>query len=70
MIPVNTTFTFHSPYDQFADRIGQEATIIGHITENTDEVDFDEVGPMYNIRFGDGFETLAWPEEVEGYING
>jgi hypothetical protein len=56
MIPVGSQFVFHGPYDQFADRKGQTATVVAHITED---------GPMYTIRFGDGFETEAWPEEVE-----
>lgn len=62
---VGHEFTFHGPYDQYEDRKGQKATVIGLITENTDEVDVNEVGYMYRVRFEDGFETLAWPEEVE-----
>jgi hypothetical protein len=65
MIPVGSQFVFHGPYDQFADRKGQTATVVAHITEDTAEVEVSEVGPMYTIRFGDGFETEAWPEEVE-----
>lgn len=65
MIPVGKEFIFHGPYEELRDRIGTKAIVIGHITENTPEVNFDEVGPMYTIRFEDGLQTEAWPEEVE-----
>ena len=65
-LPVGTQFVFHGPYDQYADRKGQTAMVIEYITQNTDEIDYDEVGPMYTIRFvKDGLEVNAWPEEVE-----
>jgi hypothetical protein len=48
--------TFTSPYPQYRDRIGQRFTVLHKISE---------VLPMYKIRFEDGHETSAWPEEVE-----
>lgn len=57
------TFTFTSPYDEYAARIGQEAQVIGVVDPTT--YDFDEVGLLYRIRFGDGSEIDAWPEEID-----
>ena len=56
--------TFHTPYEQFADRIGQKFTILREITEPDDTHDA-EVLPMYVIRFEDGHEIEAWPEEID-----
>jgi hypothetical protein len=62
--------TFVSPYDQYRDRIGQKFTVMRKITRRNitkaERTEYDpEVLPMYKIRFADGFETSAWPEEVE-----
>lgn len=55
--------TFQSPYEQFESRIGQPFKVTGVITEA--DADHDaEVLPMFAIRFADGFETEAWPEEI------
>ncbi len=56
--------TFTTPYDQYAAREGQKFTMLKKITEPTDTID-EMALPMYRIRFEDGFETEAWPEEVE-----
>ena len=63
--PIGERITFTSPYDQFAARIGQSATVVRHYTEDDAEHDISEVGPMYRIRFDDGTEIEAWPEEVD-----
>lgn len=55
--------TFTTPYNQYADREGQAFQVVG--TVNPDTYDFDECGIMYRIRFEDGVEIEAWPEEVE-----
>ena len=55
---------FKSPYDQYAARIGQEFEIIRKITEPGPDVDAENL-PMYVIRFVDGAEIHAWPEDVE-----
>lgn len=55
--------TFDSPYQQYADRIGQPFTVLS-VIDKPDEHHDEEVLPMYRIRFSDGFETEAWPEEV------
>lgn len=62
--------TFTTPFDQYRDRIGQRFTVIRKITRRNmtqaDRAEYDaEVLPMYKIRFADGHETSAWPEEVE-----
>lgn len=54
---------FVSPYEQYADRIGQRFVVTGLAPEA--DYDREEVGRMWSIRFGDGYETTAWPEEVE-----
>jgi hypothetical protein len=56
--------TFTSPYVQYTDRIGQTFHVIDIIT-TPDETHDAEVLPMYRIRFSDGVEIEAWPEEVE-----
>lgn len=58
------TLIFRTPYDQHADRRGQAFVIINKITE-PDSTHDAEVLPMYRIRFEDGIELEAWPEEVE-----
>jgi hypothetical protein len=65
MLPVGESFTFRTPYDQYRERDGQEAVVVRHYTENDDDHDITEVGPMYLIRFTGGEEIEAWPEEVE-----
>ena len=54
--------TFVSPWKQYEDRVGQSFAVLRPLTVN--EIDLEEVGPMFRIRFEDGFETDAWPEEV------
>lgn len=55
--------TFRTPYDQHRDRTGQPFTVLQVI--DTPDSDHDaEVRPMYRIRFADGTEIEAWPEEV------
>lgn len=55
--------TFTTPFEQHADREGQPFTVL-HVIDRADETHNAEVLPMYRIRFADGFETDAWPEEV------
>lgn len=54
---------FKSPYEQYANRVGQEFELVRTITE-PDATHDAEVLPMYVIRFADGEEIEAWPEEV------
>ncbi len=54
---------FTTLYEQHKGRIGQAFTIVRTITE-PDETHDAEVLPMYVIRFSDGVEIEAWPEEV------
>lgn len=55
--------TFQSPYDQYKNRIGQTFQVIRAITKPDKDHD-KEVLPMYAIKFPDGKEIEAWPEEV------
>lgn len=59
--------TFDSPYDQYAERRGQPFEVVCELTE-ADGID-TEVGPMYLIRFADGIEIQAWPEEVDASLD-
>lgn len=56
--------TFTTPYDQFAERRYEPFTVLTVITEPIPYVYDEEVLPMYRIRFMDGTEIDAWPEEV------
>lgn len=57
--------TFTTPYQQHRDREDQPFEVVEKITTNTPEIDHDEVGDMYRVRFPDGVVIEAWPEEVE-----
>jgi hypothetical protein len=63
MIRVKRKGIFTSPYDQYADRIGQEYKLIREIPHK--EFDYREIGKMYIIQFPDGTQIDAWPEELE-----
>ena len=52
---------FWTPYEQYNDRIGQKFSITGRVTDKENDAC---VLPMWHIRFEDGYETLAWPEEI------
>ncbi len=54
---------FDSPFEQYRDRNGEPFTVVCAIDQADDDHD-DEVLPMYRIRFQDGVEIEAWPEEV------
>lgn len=54
---------FLTPYDQYADRHGQEMTLTRAITAPDDSHDI-EVLPMFEARFDDGLEIEVWPEEI------
>ena len=58
-----TNNTFQSPYGQYQDRNGQAFEIVRKISEEDGEHDA-EVLPMFVIRFPDGIEIEAWPEEI------
>jgi hypothetical protein len=59
----NLRKTFTTPYEQHRDREGQSFALVREITEA--ESDYDaEVLPMFIVRFPDGVEIPAWPEEV------
>lgn len=73
MIVPGQRFTFTSPYQygptrmgdaDFAARKGTEAEVVEEIDHS--EYDYEEVGPMYRIRFlSDGLVIEAWPEEID-----
>lgn len=53
--------TFWTPYTDYRDRIGQKFEIVRRLTE--EDVDL-ECLPMWRIRFKDGKEIDAYPEEI------
>lgn len=55
--------TFQSPYEQYRHRNGETFTPVSTITE-PDATHDAEVLPMHVIRFRDGEQVEAWPEEV------
>lgn len=61
------TGTFAAKYDQHAERNGQSFTVLGALDPKT--YDAEECGTMLRIRFADGAEVEAWPEEVESAMS-
>lgn len=64
--------TFETPFEQYRDRVGQRFTVLRKITKRNitkaEREEYDlECLPMYKIRFEDGHETSAWPEEIEAH---
>ena len=58
---MNFSKKFHSPYNQYRDRNGQSFEVLEPIMNDQKDV---EVGSMYKIKFQDGVEIDAWPEEI------
>lgn len=54
---------FASPYEQHRDRVGQRFSPV-RVIDAPDASHDSEALPMYVIRFEDGTEIEAWPEEV------
>lgn len=58
--------TFDTPYSDMKDLVGQKFTVLDRVKEleeGKEGVDL-ECLPMWNIRFENGFETAAHPEEI------
>ena len=55
---------FDTRHSQHADRIGESFDVVRRIVAPDAEHDLDAL-PMYRIRFRDGAEIDAWPDEVE-----
>jgi hypothetical protein len=53
---------FQSPYEQYVHRNGEKFEIIGEVSREM--TDYDEVGPLWHIKFPDGQQIHAWPEEI------
>lgn len=58
----NCVFDTHGGDSRLNERSGQNCVIVRHLTE--DEADMFDVGPMYHIRFDDGYETDAFEDEL------
>lgn len=61
------TGTFAAKFDQHAERNGQKFTVLGAVDPRT--FDAAECGEMFVIRFADGVQIEAWPEEVESAVH-
>lgn len=56
---------FTTPFDEFAERIGEPFTVIGHETEDERSMANDGAfEDLYRIRFADGQEISAYGHEV------
>lgn len=55
--------TFKSDYEQYAERNGQRFTHV-RVIDTPDDTHDREALPMHVIRFDDGVEIEAWPEEI------
>lgn len=54
--------SFNTPFTDYQDRNGEDFEILRPCTKE-DNIDI-EVGVMYKIRFRDGVEIDAYPEEI------
>ena len=55
-------FDTHGGDSQLNDRTGQTVTVIRPLTRT--EADITDVGPMFKVRFEDGYETDAFEDEL------
>lgn len=56
-------WVYDSPYEQFNERNGQTVVITKVIVNPDDNYD-EEVLPMAEVEFPDGFTTSIYPEEI------
>ena len=56
-------FDTHGGDSELNNRSGEVVEVFRALT--SDEADLDEVGPMYKVRFADGFETDVFEDELE-----
>lgn len=55
-------FDTHGADSTLNDRSGEIVTVLRPLTEQ--EADLFETGPMFKIRFSDGYETDAFEDEL------
>ena len=55
-------FDTHGGCEELNDRSGSPALVLRALTEK--EVDIPDVGPMYKIKFSDGYERDAFEDEL------
>ncbi len=56
------TFDSHGADSELMHRDGQRIEVVGKLSPS--EYDEAETGPMYRIRFADGFSTDAFADEI------
>jgi hypothetical protein len=61
-VPDHFRDRFVSPFEQYAERVGQPFVVLGRDFDA--EANLDEHELLYRIRFPDGTEITAWGEEV------
>lgn len=64
-LEVGVRTVFRTPYEQYSAHDGKACEVIRVISEPDDQHDA-ECLPMFGIRFDDGTEIEAWPEEING----
>lgn len=57
-----TKYDSHDADTALNHRTGEEIEILRPVT--ADEADIEEVGPMFKVRFPDGFETDVFEDEI------
>ena len=62
-IKESTAVTFNSKYQQHRQYNGQQCIVVGQVP--ADSYDAAECGPIYLVRFPDGQQIEAWPEEIK-----
>lgn len=56
--------TFQTPYTEFRQHNGEEVAVTEYVTQPRENFDAETL-PVFNVRFPDGTETTAYPEEVQ-----
>lgn len=59
-------FRFFSVDSKLVHRNAQKVQIVGYITKPDEGFD-EEVLPMMRVKFGDGYVTECWPDELREY---
>ena len=55
---------FNSPYDQYKHLNGKLCILLKTHKEERPDFEYSECGDMHSVKFEDGTEINAWPEEL------
>lgn len=56
------TFDTHGGYEELNERSGSPVLVLRALTEK--EIDINDIGPMYVVKFSDGYECDAFEDEL------